>query len=86
MDVTPPSKYFMLQEFLMKQVPDIKEDVESMFVGDNAPKWIVVKSWHLNDDADISSVFKSYISEHCEEIKFQDSPSPFKLFTKKKTN
>lgn len=81
MGVTPPIKYFMLQDFLWNFGDSIKVDMEKEFKGNKAPKWVIVRDFQLSEIE--NTPLPEYLRNYCEEVKFQDAESEFKLFRRK---
>lgn len=79
LDAKPPTRYFMLQEFLLSNVPSIRETLEANIV-DSAPKWIIIR----HEQYQISALpLQQYITENCEQVTYDSTPGPFLLFRRK---
>ena len=75
----PPTQYFMLQEFLLSNVPSIRKALESSIV-DSSPKWIIIR----REQYQISILpLNQYIAENCEQVTYDRTSGSFLLFRRK---
>lgn len=75
----PPTRYFMLQEFLLSNVPSIRQTLEPSIV-DSAPKWIIIR----REQYQISALpLSQYITEKCEPVAYDSTSGSFLLFRRK---
>ncbi len=77
MQAKPPTRYFMLQEFLLNQVPAIRETVERDIVR-SKPAWIIIRDYQLYSCT--NKPLLNYLRRECEPVKFQEEKSDFLLF------
>lgn len=81
MHAKPPVRYFMLQDWLMVNMPSMRQELESSIISAK-PKWVIVRRSQYSDVDNKPLV--TYIEEQCESVKFQTGPTEFLLFSRKK--
>lgn len=76
----PPTRFFILQDFLMMNAPMYKKEFEASLYEKNSPKWIIGRehSGKLGKNATLQKCLDSYY----EEVNIPNNKTNFRLFKK----
>lgn len=81
MQAKPPSRYFMLQEFLFSKVPEVRKDVEAAFNSEHAPQWVICRDYDMAGFQ--NAALLRFLSEECTQVEFQKEPTSYRLYRRK---